>query len=345
VKLFEITIKPALSFATPLKGDTLFGHFCWQAAYDPGLLNGGLEKWISLYRSKPYAVFSTAFPKFFDNSKCWYALRKPNLPLSAYISEHDVNKSDAIKKRKKAKKKKWMKVHENLLIDMQNTEYFTDMELPVFSHKQASMEIKKTMDDVGTSGFCLPFVQPHNTINRLTSTTGEGPFAPYSVNACSYYPETELAVFCLIDEEATDIDRICTGLERIGMFGFGKDASIGSGKFQLGDRTEIDVPTMKDADACLTLAPSVPGAGEFREGFFTPFTRFGKHGDVLAKSMNPFKNPIIMADEGAVFVADSPDVFRKPYMGTAISDLSKAQPQSVHQGYAPYLPLKIGELP
>jgi len=57
VKLYEITIRPVSGFGTPLKGDTLFGHFCWQAAYDASILNGGLNQWIACYAEKPCAVF------------------------------------------------------------------------------------------------------------------------------------------------------------------------------------------------------------------------------------------------------------------------------------------------
>lgn len=75
--------------------------------------------------------------------------------------------------------------------------------------------------------------------------------------------------------------------------------------------------------------------------FYSPFTRFGKHGDVLAKSSNPFKNPVIMADEGAVFIPKNNEVFRKPYVGSAIRDLSKAKTTTIAQGYAPYIPVAI----
>jgi hypothetical protein len=57
-----LTITPLSPFGTPLKGDTLFGHVCWQAAEDPALLDGGLERWVGLYPERPFAVFSSAFP-------------------------------------------------------------------------------------------------------------------------------------------------------------------------------------------------------------------------------------------------------------------------------------------
>ena len=48
-----------------------------------------------------------------------------------------------------------------------------------------------------------------------------------------------------------------------------------------------------------------------------------------------------MADEGAVFIPNDKGVFDKPYIGRAVTGVSKAEPSSVVQGYAPYLPLKL----
>jgi len=70
VKLYEIIIKPESGFGTPLKGDTIFGHICWQVSYNPELLNGGLEKWIACYGERPFAVFSSAWPKIKKTTRC-----------------------------------------------------------------------------------------------------------------------------------------------------------------------------------------------------------------------------------------------------------------------------------
>ena len=36
--LYEVILRPQSLFGTPLAGDTLFGHLCWQFAMDAGLL-------------------------------------------------------------------------------------------------------------------------------------------------------------------------------------------------------------------------------------------------------------------------------------------------------------------
>lgn len=55
----------------------------------------------------------------------------------------------------------------------------------------------------------------------------------------------------------------------------------------------------------------------------------------------PFKNPIIMADEGGIFKPKNLGVFHRPYIGTAVMNISKAEPKSVAQGYSLYIPVKV----
>jgi len=343
LKLYEITIQPTAGFCTALKGDTIFGHFCWQAAHDPSLLDGGLEKQLSTYCDNPFAVFSSAFPKLESSSTC-YVLKRPDLPLSSLFSFKGEGRKERLLKAKEYKKRKWMALDGELRIDLSKARFLTDEELQKEISQQTTAEVKRQMRRSGPSEFMVSFSQPHNTINRLTQTTGTGPFAPYSQTSIHYFPETELGVLVLFDETATDIERIILALERIGSWGYGKDASTGMGRFGLGEHEEIPLPDTTDANACYTLGPSVPQRDSFSDLFFSTFVRFGKHGDRLARSVNPFKNPVIMADEGAVLVPKDARVFKRPYIGRGITNVSKSLPQTVVQGYAPYLPFKLGTM-
>ncbi len=152
-----------------------------------------------------------------------------------------------------------------------------------------------------------------------------------------------MALFVGIDEAVINIEQAKKGLERIGEFGFGKDASTGLGRFELAEDDEIDLSSMgsNSPNACYTLSPSVPEKDTFENMFFTLFTRYGRHGDVLAKSANPFKNPVVMADEGAILKPKTETVFDKPYIGIAVTNLSKAEPNTVTQGYSLYIPVRV----
>ncbi len=342
MKLYEIILKPLSGFGTSLKGDTLFGHFCWQAAYDSSLLNGSLEKWISCYGEKPFVVFSSAWPKIEDNGNFFYTFKRPDMPISFLFPTSKRNKKEAIRQLTENKKKKWMKVDESLSLDLNFVEYLTNKDIVEKAYKQATGDTRRMMKGKKHQEFYREFIHQHNTINRLTMTTGEGMFAPYTETSFSYYPEMELAVFTLIDEDATDIEKVRTAFDNIGKFGFGRDASIGCGRFELGESDELALPSVESPNACYVLGPVVPDKYLFSDHYFTPFVRFGKHGDVLAKSRNPFKNPVLMADEGAIFVTENPDVFKRPYTGKAVFNTSKVKEHTVvHQGYALYLPFRL----
>lgn len=342
MKLYEITIKPISVFGTPVKGDTVFGHLCWQAAYDPTLLEGGLDRWIKCYEGKPFLICSSAWPKLCDdNNKTSYAVKRPDLPPSFLFRFLAEDKKTRMEERKENQKKKWLLLDGSLSLNMDEATYKTDKDLLDMARKQVTEESRRLMRGKTWRQFCAEFEQQHNTINRMTMTTGEGMFAPFTEMASYYYPETELAIFVLIDEEATDIERVYKAFGRIGQFGFGKDASTGWGRFEMAEYDEIGIPKVKSPNAGYVLSPVVPEKDMFSGCYFTPFVRFGRHGDILARSRNPFKNPIIMADEGAVFVTNKQEVFAKPYIGRAVLNCSKSMEKTVHQGYAIYLPFKL----
>ncbi len=343
MKCYEIIIKPQSGFGTALKGDTIFGHICWQARYDRELLTGGFDRWIDIYPEKPFAVFSSAWPKLLVNGTWRYAMKRPDLPLQRLFAADENDRRKTLESRKENAKKKWMLVGEDLRIDLKSVQFESETKLAELSFGELTDEARKAMRGKDKRRLVMDFPQPHNSIDRQTMTTGEDKFAPYSKSADYFYPEMELAFFALIDEEATDIERIGAALERIGAHGFGRDASTGMGRFELGEIEEKNLPDSSAANACYTLAPCVPEKGVYRDYHFSPFTRFGRHGDVLATSGKPFKNPVIMADEGAVLIPTDKNALKSPYLGMAVSGLSKAEPRTVAQGYAPWLPIHVEE--
>jgi CRISPR-associated protein Csm4 len=340
MKTYVITIKPISGFGTPLKGDTIFGHICWQAAYDEKLFGISIDKLIADYAANPFMIISSAYPKL-DKG---YALKRPDMPIDILFDFSTQSKADAIKNRKELKGKRWMIVSDNRRLTDLKSEglYLSDEELFEKLSVSKDDETQRQLRKKGVKSFIADYTQPHNTINRLTGTTGEGQFAPYSVDQKVFIKEAELAIFVGIRVDIT-IDSFIKALKQIGATGFGKDASTGLGRFEVSGHKEIDLRSIgaDSPNACYTLAPCVPEKDAFGKMFFTPFTRFGRHGDVLAKSGKPFKNPVIMADEGAVFIVNGADVFKKPYIGTAVSGISKIELNAVTQGYSLYIPVNV----
>jgi CRISPR-associated protein Csm4 len=174
----------------------------------------------------------------------------------------------------------------------------------------------------------------------VTGTTGKGRFAPFETTISWFYPGVLLSLFILADPEFLDKEGLVKGMSRIGKFGFGRDASTGMGRFTILDTCPLPLPDLSAGDALYTLAPCLPEKDRFNQTWFTPFVRFGKHGDLLAGVRQPFKNPVIMADEGAVCIPAQN--IETPYIGCAVTNVSKAMPETVVQAYAPVLPIRLG---
>ncbi len=344
MKTYEITLKPLSGFGTPLKGDTIFGHICWQAAYDTALFECSIDQLLSDYMTNPFLVISSAFFKIGRNGTTTRVFKRPDMPLSELFDFRGKSKKELIRERKELKSKRWMKIPgEGRIESLKKIDYISDKDLLEEGILSFPEEVQRETRKKGIKSIIAEFTQPHNTINRLTNTTGIGQFAPFASNQNVFLGQIELILYVGLRDDI-EIGQVCASLERIGETGFGKDASTGLGKFDVISTEEIDLFSYgsDSPNACYTLAPSVPEMNTFLKAYFTPFTRFGRHGDILAKSSNPFKNPVIMADEGAVFMPVDIDItMKKPYIGTAVSNISKAEPNAVTQGYSLYIPVRV----
>jgi CRISPR-associated protein Csm4 len=322
----KATLTPLSAFGTPPKGDTLFGQLCW--ALRNRLGEARLTQLLDGYTAgRPFVVISDALPAGH--------LPRPILPGHWFNPLPDND-------RKAVKKRVWLPV-EHLAAPMADW----------LEHCRAASELP--------GGAAQQHPHPHNAIDRRTGTTGEG-FAPYSMGRQWYGTrgkQTTTDTFALInaaldihivlDETRLPIVDLEIALRDIGELGFGRDAGIGLGRFRLDALAPSDLPTQADADAWLTLAPCAPQGLSWDDTrcFYTVFTRFGRHGDIGVHRGNPFKTPVLLANTGAVLV---PTAYRVvPFTGQGLGGkdadgegiLSKAIPETVHQGYAPVVGIRL----
>jgi CRISPR-associated protein Csm4 len=278
-----------------------------------GLLDGYTQ-------DRPFLVVSDALPAGY--------LPRPALPSHWFAPLEAVD-------RKVAKKRQWMPM-EKLNEPLADWHRYcrTSAELP--------------------GGWFDMHPQLHNSIDRRTGTTGAN-FAPYSVT--QYWPGTmisktgkkqyvvgELDLFAVLDDTRLSIEELRAALSDIGELGFGRDASIGLGRFTVQAVEPVSLPEQSGANAWLTLAPCAPQGTAWHPEhcFYQVFTRFGRHGDLAVKRGNPFKTPLLLAASGAVLTPANyePRLFVGQGLG-GDGRLSKAVPQTVHQGYAPVIAVKI----
>lgn len=306
---YTARLTPLSAFGTPLKGDTLFGQLCW--ALRNRLGEARLVQLLEGYTGgHPFAVVSDALPAGH--------LPRPALPGHWF---NPLPNED----RKAAKRRAWLPIEH--------------LDKPVadwLHHCRAASDLP--------GGKLQQRPHPHNAIDRRTGTTGEG-FAPYAMARQWYDQGAVLDLFILLDESRLAAAELEQALRDIGELGFGRDAGIGLGRFRVDAFAPAGLPSQADADAWLTLAPCAPQGLDWDAArcFYTVFTRFGRHGDIGVHQGNPFKTPVLLANTGAVLTPRERAATGTPFTGQGLGgdgSLSKAIPQTVHQGYAPVVGIK-----
>ena len=307
MQAYLLTLSPETAFGTPLVGDTLFGQICWGIAEQYGETR--LEACLQGYTADhPFLVVSDAFPQ--------NHLPLPTLPSGYWQQGGETD-------RKKLKQRQW---------------------LPEAALTESSRDWQK---EAKSSSDIAPHLisrhsQPHNSLNRQTHTNGAGgQFALHESEQIWYATGHLWQIYLLLDEGRLKKDELQQVLANIGLSGYGRDASVGLGKYSIIGFEPTDLfERHATGNAVFTLANSCPqGLGyDAENSYYHTHTRFGRHGNTQATTGQPFKKPLLMAQTGAVFSGASPS---KPYVGQGIAGVSKSQLQAVHQGYAPALAFRL----
>lgn len=309
MKLFCIELRMTGPIGTAMKGDTLFGHLVWQLAQDADLA-GPVEELLADYDTRPFAVLSSAFPSHGDEM----ALPVPTLPADLLFPEQRADQ------RKEHKKKRWLLYKPGKPLPVSGEGCFSDgalMERWLPDSVRQKSALSRDVERI------------RNTIDRRTGRTGEGRFAPFRTSSQWLAPGLSMTLIAGVDGRLSD-RALLEAIRRIGQSGFGRNASVGMGHFTVERCDPLTLPALPEANAGYALSPFVPV--EETPIFSRPFTRFGRHGNALATSSHPFKEPVLMMDEGAVLYAPPPLL-----TGKGLRGLSRHK-QTVMQGYTLLLP-------
>ncbi len=307
--IIPLTLRAPLG--TPLAGDTLFGQLCWAVRETHG--EAELGRLLEGYpQGQPWLVVSDGLPAGF--------LPRPTVPPPGKTQPEE---------RKAAKGRRWI-AHADAAQPLPELLAAAKSDEEVFGKDRAPVAARAH----------------HNTLNRLTGTTGTGAFAPYTMAQTHYFAGQPIDVWCVLDETRCPAERLRELFAAVGATGFGRDASIGLGKFDVGTPTPPVLPAPTFADSYWTLGPCAPQGQGFdsEKSFWKVLTRFGRHGNALALSANPFKHPLLLAAAGAVFVPAGALTTRL-FVGQGLAGVSAVDEKTVHQGYAPVLPLQMEVTP
>lgn len=158
------------------------------------------------------------------------------------------------------------------------------------------------------------YVRLRNAVSRATDTAGAGGELfeiPYSdMNE----PGQGLSIYVRATRRGIDV--LVQALELLGRTGYGADASVGHGGFELleepGPCPALD--EVPGAAGFISLSTWQPAGSDPVDGFWRVFVKYGKlapefHGTAV------FKRPQVMLEAGSCFRTGSPP---RPYYGGAI---------------------------
>jgi CRISPR-associated protein Csm4 len=309
-----------------MQSDTLFGHLCWQVAFSQGSYE--LENWLAPFREgRPFFVLSDAFPAGLL-PKPLSSAQMRLLPENSGGSR--ISTYDNLKKLNKA-------------------QFLTIDDFRLFCESANTQPKEYVTDPWRTTR------TPHAAINRISSTTaGDTSFGGLYETTEKYLSVMDNrkkdAKTELIEKSGSEVDvymraqqnregEVLKLLELVGVSGFGKDKSVGFGRFAVKTMEKtMDLRSAESPDGFVNLSTYVPAASDPTDGFWRLRIKYGRLGENVGDG-NPFKKPLVQIEPGAIFRAkDQPPQI---WLGRMVPSLSPSFPQAVQCGYALTCPCKL----
>jgi CRISPR-associated protein Csm4 len=299
--LYRITLQICSPLITPLKGDTIWGHFVWGIANHEG--DEAVAEFLDQgKRGAPGLVVSSAFPS---------GLLCMPLPKPEERAKKSLNADEyaAIKLRKKLKY-------------VNACDYFNGV---------PEAEIERAVSFKSAQVM-------HNTIERSSNTVQEGGL--YTVNEYwlgkimdkTRYKDVEWDIYLLTSFSADRVKELC---EWAFENGYGADASTGKGKIFLKGSPQAVSPKKQSANY-MALGPFVnEGNAEITDLRSDIFVRNGKIGGAFAPHLSPYKKTIVLYDEGAVFSSQK----SLEFIGKMMTGVHGTDPRICQSAFAPVVPV------
>jgi len=319
------TIKIKLTLKSPViskfQSDTIFGHFAWGVYYLYG--KSRLKELLSNFKTKPFIIFSDGFEEGL--------LVKPFLePYMMPVESMDLNK-----KYKKTSfiPAEWIFNNINNLTDkilfnqFKKEKYNECLKNPCNKCKEKERK-QKNKEKV---------LVLKNSIDRKLNKTTQG---LYSIEEIFYRDNYKIDIYCKYDKNQINLDEIKKVFDFIGKRGYGKDKSIGKGKFEVKIIKDFKEKRFFEIDKTkpfyLNLS-SMFKDNDIKLSYGKKFTKFPKTGGNLANYL-PFKNPIVLFQAGSTFLVKK----YKEYYGNAKENVFNKKGY-FHSGYSIGIYFGVGQ--
>ncbi len=287
MKTFILTLKQKSGLLTELQSDTIYGNFCWRLKERFGV--DKLNEFISLYRNdNPVFLLSDGLLKV----KNEIHFPRPYIFQKPETKENKVDKILEFVERKKSKERNYLTLSE-LNKFLSDGKIELEQKDDIDSNKKKNKRKKKEIEES---------LRVSVQIDRNSFASAEGKL--YSYNPKFSRDDISFVVLIKVLDEDKYKEFDCENIIKDTFtVGFGKKKSSGYGQFEVIGCEEFNkIEEPKESNTFYVLGNFLPA----NEDKITPIgydinTKYGKFGEELALSDNPFKNPIVFLTAGSCF--------------------------------------------
>ncbi len=285
---YRIRLRLQGPLATPMHSGALFGHLCWAKRLHEG--EAALVAWLAALPESPL-LLSDALPQ----NQLPRPLLLPGECPESVTSESRRDFLHRLQQDKQLRKTAFISVADflelrtglsevNLLAQLRRVAEWNAAPQPPLRRRSRPLS--------------LTVRQAHNTIDRLTGTTPETGGLYFMDEEWRRDTATELDVYAAGEISSEALQSLLT---TVGEFGFGRDASLGRGRFAA--TVDPANPRLFDYDGnrILSLSHGVLTAN-MAAPLYKLHTHYGKLGGLYAGGeRSPFKYPLLLTRPGATF--------------------------------------------
>jgi len=299
---YRITIVPETAFGTPVLGDTLFGHLCWAMRYREG--SEALETFLNEQEQAPRILLSDGFIEA--------VLPRPVLtpvPRPGKVSRQEATE---FKRRKKIR-------------------FLPKSSLEAIRDRISATAVDESLKEYRPESHTRDKIRVRVRINRFLDSVQEGGL--FQRGETFYQPGIRLTVYAALHQ--FDLERFRNLLGDVALSGYGRDASVGMGAFNI-EQIEPIPPLVRDVDTHLmTLSACVPSSNDPADVRYDLTTKYGKLGGLYAckypdEAPIALKKPLIMLRPGATFSRENGSTF----VGGMIRGTYPPNGKILHYAYA-----------
>lgn len=280
---YHLTLEGPLG--TPVRSNTLFGHLCWALRHRAG--ETALVEWLAGFDEAPLRL-SDAFPV----GALPRPLVRPLGPggLERWLERHGGEALENLSRLKGYRKRRWIGVDDFLALR------------DGFSEERLYDRWAQSGDDPGGARAPRTERVARNQIDRLTGRTPEtdGLFFQHD----TWYPGEGPHLWVFADPGGLGAERLTELLTLVGRLGYGRDASIGRGRFR-AEQAEPPAGLFEGGgNRWMTLSRGIltPGMEKPRYRLSTHYGRLGA--DRATGQASPFKKPLLLVEPGSTFSGD-----------------------------------------